>query len=216
MADNIQTKQSVSIIPSLEMPGIENTLGVVEALTSTLAPFKSKVMQYKVSDSHSYAELGGILSEVRAIRKQGVSMLAPFEAIVDRVRDFLRTARLKHVNACEQLEGIILPKMKQYENDEREAAAKEQAQIEKKTGEEVTVKPNLPTVAGYRKTVNYYAEIEDFEKFMRAYVLASPARRKFLVQFLTINEKKLAQYARDEKNEEVVMAMIPACRAWRE
>lgn len=215
MADNIQTKQSVSIIPSLEMPGIENTLGVVEALTSQLAPFKSKVMQYKVSDAHSYAELGGILSEVRAIRKQGVSMLAPFEAIVDRVRDFLRTARLKHVNACEQLESIILPKMKQYENDEREAAAKEQAQIEKKTGEEVTVKPNLPTVAGYRKTVNYYATV-DFDKFMEAYHRCNLERRKFLRQFLTINEKRLGEYARDEKNPELVMKAIPGSRAWKE
>jgi len=166
-------------------------------------------------------EIGEVLSEVRNLRKQGGAQFAPFDLIVDRVRTFLRTKRQKHENACEEIESLCLPKMKAFEREELEATQKEQDKInkqaERKGEAPVEVQPAIPTVAGYRRSTNYYAEVTDVNALLRTWKNSkNPKQIAYLRQFITIDMKALNAEAREVKNPEKLMKQIPGIRAWKD
>src|SRR6267142_2639138 len=215
------TKPQVEL-PSTELPGLDAALASVEQLSAQLLPLweKAHSIEVKFPDKSAYSEIGEVLSEVRNLRKQGGAQFAPFDLIVDRVRTFLRTKRQKHENACEEIESLCLPKMKAFEREELEATQKEEHKInkqaEKKGEAPVEVQPAIPTVAGYRRSTNYYAEVTDAEKLLRAWIRAGKEQHQYLRQFITIDIKALNAEAREVKNPEQLMKQIPGIRAWKD
>jgi hypothetical protein len=212
----------ISIIPSLELTGLESSLSQVENLTLQLGPYREIAKTIDAKDASTYAVIGEALTSVRAIRKQGAGMFSPFDGVVDRVRSFLRTARQKHENACEEIEAIFLTKMKRYEFEERDKAEKEQAKLNKKLpeGEQVKVEPNLPSVSGYRKTVNWRVEVVDRSKYLNAFLKGDKTTRAFLGQFVTIDTAALGRYVRGAKDEvgtpEAFMKSLPGVKVSKE
>lgn len=215
MATNI-TKPQVEVIPSTELPGLEKAIHSVEALTAQLFPLREKARTLEVKTKSDYMEIGQVLSETRNLRKQGVAHFSPFDLIVDRVRTFLRTKRLKHENTCEEIEGLCLPKMKAYERAEIDAAKAEEKQINKKSENPVEVAPDIPATPGYRRSTTYPVEVVDADKLLKAWERADGERRKYLRRFITIDIKEVAAEARRVKEPEKLMHMIPGIKAWTE
>lgn len=218
MATQITKPQSE--VPSIDLPGLGTTLLSVGQLTEQLAPLQEKARSIEVKDKSAYAEIGEVLTEVRNLRKQGGAQFSPFDLIVDRVRTFLRTKRQKHENACEEIESVCKAKMKTFEQEELRAAQAEEAklnkQAEKKGEAPVTVQPSIPTVAGYRRSTNYYAEVTDADKLLRAWVRAGKEQHQYLRQFITIDVKALNAEAREVKDPEKLQKAIPGIRAWKD
>lgn len=211
-------QDTTQIIPTTELSGIESALAKADQFHAQLEPLFSKARTIIVVDQPTYSELGSVLSETRSIRKNQIAPLyAPFEGIIQRAKDWLKQSRLGHDNLAEQIEGICVAKLKEFENAEREAAKKEAAKLNKgKAPEEcATVVPNLPTVAGYRKSVTYPVEVQSFEAFMKAYATAiskkDKPRAQFLREFLALDEKALAGYARELKDPEKFNREVPGC-----
>jgi hypothetical protein len=215
------TKTS-ELIPSTELTGIEKALTSVEALTVQLEPLREKAKKLEVTwpNKEKYAEIGQVLSEVRNLRKQGEAHFAPFTVIVERVKTWLRTQIQKHTNACEEIDFICRTKMKEYERRELEETQKEQKQVDRKAernGEPGgKVAPNLPPVAGYRRSIVYRAELKDITVLLKAWAKGTPKHRAYLERFLTVDEKALNAEAREVKDPEKLMKLLPGTRAWKE
>src|SRR6267142_3137525 len=212
------TKTQVEL-PSTELPGLDAALSSVEQLSVQLFPLreKARTIEVKFPDKSAYSEIGEVLSEVRNLRKQGGAQFAPFDLIVDRVRTCLRTKRQKHENTCEEIESLCLPKMKAFEREELEATQKEQDKInkqaEKKGETPAEVQPAIPTVAGYRRSTNYYAEVTEADALLRTWKNSrNPKQIAYLRQFITIDVKALNAEARRMKDPEKLQKNIPGIR----
>ena len=96
------------------------------------------------------------------------------------------------------------------------AAAEEEAKNAPPT---VTVKPNVPAVAGAPKNQTfYYAELQDKNLIIAAYLLAVKQqnfeRAAFLEKFLTIDEGELGRFARKTQDNEKAAEAVPGVRFW--
>lgn len=209
-------------------PKVAETLQTVDKLTAQLPPLMVKARSTEVTfpDREGYQAVGAVLTEVRALKKQGEAHLSPFEVLVSRVATFLRTARQKHVNQCTEIEGVILPKMKAWEKAELAETQKEQKQMEKqaaKTGQPApTVQHNIPSTAGYRRSTLYRVEVTDANTLIHAYFKAAQSAKTreqavYLRQFITIDEQKLAKVFREDvKDPKQFMKQTPGIKAWVE
>ena len=200
---------NVEIIPSLQFPKpLEEALVTSDTFTERLLPLKTRAQGLAACDlnAEQYAQMGAVLSEVRSIRKNEIVPLwAPFKGVVERVRDFLKQRQQAAENMCEEIDAICRASMKRYEAAEAQAAAKEQKQVQK-TQPEATVQPNIPAVAGYRRSTTYPITIDEpkalLRALLRAYKATDSKRVKFLSQFICLDEKELAAYARRLQNPE--------------
>lgn len=209
-------------------PKVAETLATVEKLTVQLPPLlqKARSTEVKFPDREAYQSIGAVLTEVRALKKQGEAHLSPFEVLVSRVATFLRTARQKHVNQCTEIEGVILPKMKAWERAELAETQKEQKQVEKqavKTGAPApTVQHNIPSTAGYRRSTLYRVEVFDANTLLHAYFKAAQSAKTreqavYLRQFISIDEQKLAKVFREDvRDPKQMMKQTPGIRCWTE
>ena len=127
------------LIPSSEMPGLESALAKSEQYGAELAPLNARLRSITIVDPETYSQVGAILTETRNIRKQVKATFSPFTAIVDRVKDFLRTQQQKQENLCQEMDAVAVAKMKEWERKELEAAQKEEAVITRKSDAPVTV-----------------------------------------------------------------------------
>jgi hypothetical protein len=119
----------VSAAPDTQLVGIDKTLVEVSRLTQQIAPLKAKAEGIEGNTADDYRELGGILSEERALKKQGVGLFAPAESIIDRAKNWLKIQVQRHTIVCEELDRLCLGKMKAYEHAEAQAAQAEQDRI---------------------------------------------------------------------------------------
>lgn len=218
---------ATEIIPTHVLPPDDlDKLGIavreVEDLSLQLPALreKAKTIEVKWPHKESYLAIGAVLSEVRNLRKQGEAQFSPFDLIVDRVKDWLRTKKHKHTNACEEIEALCKPKMKDYERAEAEAARKEQDELNRKAlktgGAPVTVQPDLPSVGGYRKSTTYPVQIIDADKILRKWESATGKHKEYLRKFITIDAKALGEESRRLKNPEQLIKLIPGIKAWKE
>ena len=210
---------TTELIPAnpLPLPGFETALAKMDALETQLAPLAERARALQVTDAATFAEAGEMIAELKRITKESEIEVAPFKLIVQRVKDFIQTRLQRNTNRCTEIHASLTPKMADYSRKEREAAAKEEAAINKgreKRGEEpVAVQPSVPTVAGVRRTVNYPVTIEDpkalIKAFAKAYKASDTKRVQFLSRFIMLNEQELRAYAKDTKNPEQFNKELP-------
>ena len=117
MSNETATMQTT--IPPSDLPGLEQALVRVEKCDGDLAPLMAQAKVIVVSDAQSYQAIGAVLSRVRSIEKQIKAEFSPFDAIVERVRTFLRLEAKKHLIQCAQIDDLCVAKMKIHENNER-------------------------------------------------------------------------------------------------
>ena len=214
---------ATEIIPKLEFESsLETALATSDGIARELHLLTHKAIEIQVTDYDSYTAIGAVLSETRSIKKNRVAALwAPFFGVVDRVKDFLKVHRSAIDNVCEKIDNICVAKMKEYERKELEAAKAEEAKLNKKAAEPVTVKPAIPSVTGYRRSTVYRAEVVDPKKFFYRYRVSNGSKRAFLEQFLVIDEKALAAYYRENHDNKDLPPhhfahSFPGVRFWTE
>jgi len=214
--------EMIRIIPRLEFDtpnALQNALVKSDQIMGLLKPLRSGAQAIEATDTAAYAALGAIVAEVGRIRKnQIVPLWGPLLGVVDTVRDFLKLHRQQTESECETISDICRVKMKEYERNERNAAQQEQNRLNKRREEPVVVKPNLPSIPGYRKTVNYRVTVTDpkalIKELLRAYKRTDTKRVQFLGPFVCLDVKALESYARETKDVKKFNAAIPGavCR----
>ena len=91
--------------------------------------------------------------------------------------------------------------------------AAEDAKMAAADVQEVTVKANVPTVAGAKNQTYYFADVTDPMAIIRAYETAKdPLRIAFLRRFIIVDEKAIGQFARDTKDNAKCSALLPGCK----
>jgi hypothetical protein len=223
---------NTEIIPQLQFENpLDNALATNDTFSAKLLPLKQRAQDLKkqieemrargvLYDAQTYGDFGAVLSEVRSIRKNEiVALWTPFFAVVDRVKDFLKLKRQAAENLCEEIDSLCRAEMKTLEIAESKATAKEQKVVDK-THPGATVKPNIPAVAGYRRSTTYPVTIVDEKALIRACLKAYKAtdtkRFQFLAKFITANAKALADYARDLKNPDQFNKEVPGVKCRQE
>lgn len=98
--------------------------------------------------------------------------------------------------------------------------AAEEAEATKKDAKQVIVRDSTPAVAGYRRTTNYGAIVENelliLHAYVDAYVGHDERRVLYLRRFLQANEKELGKESRDVKDPAKLTALIPGVRFTKE
>jgi hypothetical protein len=120
---------NTQLIPAFEPSKAQTALAEVETLKAALAPLEHEARALKVETPEAYEVAGTLLKRVRDNRKQGEEVVKPLKRVVQTIKDWLQTESLKHSNKCEQIEGVITPKMNAYKVRERELAAAEERRI---------------------------------------------------------------------------------------
>ena len=173
-----------------------------------------KAKAIEVKDADSFAQAGALIAEIKSNTAQSEACMEPFKLKVRRVLDFIQQRFNRNKNRGEEARGILNVKMGDYSRKEHEATAKEEKQVNKgrKAEDRVTVQPNLPKTSGVRNTTNYPIKIVDRSKFLNAFLRADTERRKFLAQFLCLDESALRAHAKELKNPVEFMKQIPGVK----
>jgi len=206
MATNAVT--SIEVLPptDLSRSELQDALVALEHDAIPLTQLKERARTVaqilpKEATQENYAEMGAALSEARLIKQTPTNRLGNFYMIVRRVLTYLDTQSNKTKNAVTEIEAIALPWLKAFEQRERAEAKKEGAA------------PALPTLPGYRKTVNYRAQVTDAKKFLAAY---RKEPRGPLAEFVIIDEQALNKRAREMKDSKAFMAVYKYTSAWED
>lgn len=210
---------STELVPTnpLPLPGFEDALKVMDNLENSLAPLSERAKALQVTDAASFAEAGELIAQLKMVEKDSEVTISPFKLRVQRVKDFLQQRFNRNANRAREIHAGLTAKMGDYSRKEREAAEKEQKELNKKLekrGEEpVTLQPNIPKVAGVRNTVNWPITIEDpkalIKACLKAYKASDTKRFQFLAQFIMLDEVKLREHARDTKDADKFNAEVP-------
>lgn len=230
MANQVETEivhrpEVLSPIPPTELDraSLQNALDELVRDSDGLDALYANARAIEITDAVTYAQCGQYLSEARAVKPAPQNRLGNFYMLVRRVLTFLDTNANRVKNRIAEIEAVCLSKMKPYEQKELEETKKEQAAVNKvatKKGlPEVTVKPALPSVAGYRRSTTYHATFDtpaDFDKLLRAWKNSKDKQTwEYLRKFLTFDEKKLNEEARELKDPALMMRKIPGVRSWQ-
>jgi hypothetical protein len=208
MGTQIVKPEVLADIPQTDIarPELETALTLLERDAVALPALRERANSITITDADTYAQVGAVLSEVRTIKETPKDRLGSFYTVVRRVITFLDTQSNKVKNACTEIEGICLPKMKAWEQRESAEAKEENA------------KPAIPSVPGYRRSTTYHATFdkpEDFDKMLkRFFTTKSRDERTYLRKFMTWDDKELNKEAREVKDPKALEKKIPGCRAW--
>ena len=179
-------------------------------------------------------------AEAEAERKRQELARAQQQKAEEDRRTAERAAREKRQLAVNQInsdlrEGIIgkreAAKRLKEAGAEEEAAKQTAAAVaeeeKNKPAPEVRVVPAIPKAAGVRNQTFFYAMMEGetgvqkeasrkmlVQAFATACELRDDARVDFLQRFITVDETEVSRYAREMKDPQAVMGVLPGVRAW--
>lgn len=217
-------------IPALALPSDFETVALPQLDTIHLKVQNTfdQVKTLEITDAESRIAAGVLTASLKADEKTAEALLVPYATIAQRVVDFIRQRRQRTTNLGVMARGILAEKMTTWDRKEAERAAREEeakqaaiakqnereAKHELKTGQisksefkdkvsnppTVTVKPNIPQVAGNVRRVNYRAECIDRDKFIQAVIDSAHGKDKEkhlrLRDALVVDDKHLSHQAR--------------------
>jgi hypothetical protein len=97
----------------------------------------------------------------------------------------------------------------------RELAARQAEEAARNTPQ-VIVKPNIPTVAGVKSQVYFFAEVTVsyaiINDFIEATRRGDTERMNFLRRFITVNEQEVGKFARDTKDNAKASSLLPGVK----
>lgn len=215
----MSSNPNVEIIPSGNVTeGIERAIGDTASLINQVEPLltEAKNLEVEWPSKESYAQAGELLSKIRSIKKEGEAHWAPFNIKVERVRTFLKMKLTALTNRTQEGEAHLLPKMKDWEVAERSAAKKEEKQENKQREQQgrppVSVKVDVPSTPGYRRTVTYKATVENEDKLLANWAKATGKEKAYLRQFICANEQRLGREAREVKDCDALNKRVPGVK----
>jgi hypothetical protein len=233
------------IVPSSELPGLENALVTLDTLERDLAPIEARAKEMKVETADEYANAADLIAQLKISQKTGAATLAPFEGILSRVKDFLQTRKQRHKNRAESIHGILTAKMGDYTRREINAAHAEQWRINEearrkrdaelkaavKAGEmgkreaaklakepvpEIKVKATIPKVAGVVRRTNYYAECTNEDGFLMEFAKRIVKGDKSLRHYVVVDAQQINAAAGEMKDSKALEALLPFVKAREE
>jgi hypothetical protein len=139
-----------------------------------ISDLTSKVALAKpVTDQQTYAEAQEIVRQKNQEIKMVMALAEPeLSALRNRLEE-LRGDRDKFLAQFESITSPLETQARQWNVNERQAALAEQKDLNHGQRQEnrVTVKPDIPSVAGVRVVAKYRADILDASKVKRAYLV---------------------------------------------
>jgi len=128
--------------------------------------------------------------------------------------DRQRKIRLKEIEAADLKRGEAnkLRKQAEEEAERKKQQAVTDAEAAKANVQDVTVKPNVPTVAGVRAHVNWKFKMKDENKLMDAF----REQRMELRPFVEANLVEIGRMVRETKDKTKAEARCPGIEVWSE
>jgi hypothetical protein len=211
-------------LPELEIsrPAVLTAIEETEKDNLTLASLRPQAESIQVVDVATYSQLGSVLTQVRLV--DPASHWSKLDTFIKKLRAFYDMQVNRAKNERTLIEDICKKKLKAWEQRELPAAEAEEKQVNKAREKQglppVEVKPNLPSIGGYRRSTIYKATFDkpsDFDKLLKAWKNAkNKAVWVFYRQFITFDAKRLNEEAREVKDPKALAKAIPGCRAWQE
>jgi hypothetical protein len=206
----------VALVPSTELAGIEKTIVDISRLTEQIAPLKKRVEAIaEIKTVDQYSIVSAALAEERILKRLVQGLFAPIKGIIAKAELQIK----EHTDICDDFDRDCLAKMKVYEWNEEDLARREEYAINKKGGAHVSVKPNIPSTPGYRRSKKKADDgyrIEVTSKAWDEFLKAIAKGRKDLLQYVLLDGQALLERARSMKDEEKFMQLYPGVRCWRD
>lgn len=193
---------------------IEPGKTLIKALADRLNSWKEEERrQAKIEEDRKNAEL----ARQQKIKAEEAEREGKRQAEERRKEDIREINQKLKNGAIGKREAARLLKLAGAEAEAAIANAEAQAEeIAKAPAPQVTVKPAIPTVAGVKNQVYYYAQLEDADKIIADFVTTkNPEQRAFLRQFIAINETALGKFAREIKDSEKATSLVPGVKFWQ-
>jgi hypothetical protein len=114
---------ATEIIPSTEMPQFNEALAKMDSLELELEPLSKEARELKITDKPSRERAGVLNAQFKAMDKTTEATMGRYDLIVDRVRDFIKTRKLRVKNRTQEGKEILRVKMGDWDRAE-EAATK--------------------------------------------------------------------------------------------
>lgn len=120
-------RHEAELIPSSELPKFEQAIGELQTIGDKLPALKDEARDLEVNDAITFARGKAILAELKGNDKETDAVMAPYDTILDRVRNFIKTKKLVNKNAAETIRFILTPKLDAWaRKDEADRKADEQ------------------------------------------------------------------------------------------
>lgn len=203
----------------------------VEVIESGLVSVKQRAESIVVKTQQDYIAVCNIVVEGRGFIKRWEEVFAPGIRSAKEHLALLTNQKNEKVEGAKQIVAIAEQKAEAWKRQEREAAQREQDEINRKAREAqdaenkrradearaakkkipepiaapvqtVVVAPAVPKVAGIKARVNYRFEVTDDTKLPR--------------EFMMPNEVKIGWFVRQRKDSKASMEAIPGIRCWEE
>lgn len=207
-----RVKRIKNNIASLTAPALTATKTLVDRQREWSAEEKRKAEAEtkRKQDELDRAKLQKADEEKRAAEKEATERR---QAAVKQINADLAAGAIGKREAAKRLKEA---------GAEEEAAKQTAAAVaeEQKAAPSPTVRvaPNIPVVAGVKNQTFYYASVHQASELIGAFAEAceneNHERRDFLARFIAVNESEVSKYARDTKNPNAVMAVLPGVKAW--
>lgn len=188
---------------------------VLEVSGKTDAYKQEEKRQAQVEQDRKNAELARQAREkADADRKESERQAA--ETKRKRVAEINGQLKRKEIGQREAARLLKLAGADEEAAKENAAAAAEEAK--NAPPPMVSVKPNIPTVAGVKNQTYYFGEIESPNTILLKYdtaILRGDVKRYiFLRQFLSVSETAVGKFARDTKDNDAATKQLPGVRFW--
>lgn len=217
-------------IPALALPSDFETVALpqLDELHLRVQKTFDQAKALEITDAESRIAAGVLTASLKGDEKTAEAIMVPYMTIAERVVNFIRTRRQRTVNLGVMARGILAEKMTTWDRKEAQRAVKEEEEKQAAIGKQnerdakqqlkageitkkefkqqvanpptVTVKPNIPAVAGNVRRVNYRAECVDRDKFIQAVIDSAHGKDKEkhlrLRDALIVDDKHLSQQAR--------------------
>jgi hypothetical protein len=220
---HLQNQKKRFVDPAKEIKdSLQNRLDVYAEKERLLAEQERQRKQAEIdAEARRVAEIARVEAERVAAEQRKIAEAQAAEARKLRERELEIQRRegeitKRELEKAKKLEAEIAAKAKaQAALDEAKARELAAAQAEEaaRNTPQVVVKPNIPTVAGVKSQVYYFAEVTDPQAIIRAYETAKdPVRIAFLRKFITVNEKEVGVFARETKDCKKCAELLPGVK----
>jgi|SRR6201998_1906694 len=129
------TKSTAIILPSTEeiqkLPKFTEALDTLGKLNDELTRLENRARQIEINDANSFVEAGVLNASRKDILKQAEATVDPYKAPLRKWLDFVQQHFNVVKNHCEQMKGVLEPKMQAYDLAEKRKAADEAARIKR-------------------------------------------------------------------------------------
>jgi hypothetical protein len=205
----ITPQGATEIIPSTELPQFNEALAKMDNLELELEPLSKEARELKITDKPSRERAGIINAQFKAMDKTTEATMGRYDLIVDRVRDFIKTRKLRIKNRTQEGKEILRVKMGDWDRAEETAARAEEdrkkRELQANLDRQAEEKRQADEQAARELRVRRVAEIR---ADLKAGKITKRQAEKLLREAGAIEEALKAQAAADQEEAKVQSAKV--------